>query len=208
MAQDREYCDRPTPAVLSGVQTARRGKIVTREAIAGRNQNTMRHRYSILKIALAVTVGFALPTAANSAEQIGYNGFGDIRVGMSIWKLLVVLGQNTTVESIESGCTNVYRTTSDDIIYMIVEDALARVEIRTPNLPTISGITIGATEQDILAAYPDRVEISDHEYQEGHYLTVYSSDRKSAVVFDTDGTHVRSFRIGRLPEALYIEGCS
>jgi hypothetical protein len=63
-------------------------------------------------------------------------------------------------------------------------------------------------ERDVFTAYPGRVEVSDHEYQEGHYLTIHSADGKSALVFDTDGTTIRSFRIGRLPEALHVEGCS
>jgi hypothetical protein len=123
---------------------------------------------------------------------------------------LVALGEQLSIESVEGGCTSVYESaeTPPELVYMIVDDALVRVEVRAPTMATLSGVTVGDTEADVLAAYPGRVEVSDHEYQEGHYLTVYSTDRRSALVFDTDGTSIRSFRIGRLPEALHVEGCS
>jgi len=146
--------------------------------------------------------------SAGTPERIGFSGFGTIRMGMSLWELLVALGEHTTVENIERGCTSVYVTGSADVVYMVIDDALARVEVRTPSLPTLSGIKVGDTERDIFVAYAGRVVVSDHEYQEGHYLAVYSTDRRSAVVFDTDGNRIRSFRIGRLPEALHVEGCS
>ena len=129
---------------------------------------------------------------------------------MPLWDLLVALGDQVTVETVEGGCTHVYASspTPPELLFMVVDGVVARVEVRTPTIATISGVSVGGTEADVFRAYPDRVEVGDHEYQEGHYLTVYSTDRKSALVFDTNGVTIRSFRIGRLPEALHVEGCS
>lgn len=161
------------------------------------------------RIALVATIVLASDrVAADSSHRIGYSGFGSVRIGMPLWRLVVALGEHVTVESVEGGCTTVYSATSTDLTYMVVDDVLARVEVRTPELSTLSGVKVGDTEEEVFAAYGARVAVSDHEYQEGHYLTVYSSDRRSAVVFDTDGTRIRSFRIGRLPETLHVEGCS
>lgn len=160
----------------------------------------------------ALLAGAALagssPIAADPAPRIGYRGSGEIRIGLPIWELLRALGEPTTVETIEGGCTSVYGAGPTSPIYLVVEGTLARIEIRAPGVRTLSGVEVGGTEQDVFEAYPGRVEVREHQYQDGHYLTVYSSDRRSAVVFDTDGARIRSFRIGRLPEVLQIEGCA
>jgi hypothetical protein len=90
---------------------------------------------------------------------------------------------------------------------MIVGDHLARIDVDRPGIATLSGVRVGDTEDEVKAAYRD-VETTEHEYAEGHYLTVKSPDGRSSLVFETDGTFITSFRIGRLPEAHYIEGCS
>jgi hypothetical protein len=41
--------------------------------------------------------------------------------------------------------------------------------------------------------------VTDHAYVDGHYLTITSDDRRSALVFETDGVKVTSFRVGKLP---------
>ncbi len=163
----------------------------------------------VVAIALAGALACSPPAAqASEPKGIGYAGIGDLRIGMSLWHLLETLQQSVTVESVEGDCTNLYSTESPDLVYMVVAGNLARIEVLTPDLATLSGVSVGDSEDDVFAAYPGRVEVSEHQYQEGHYLTVYSSDRESALVFDTDGTRIRLYRIGRVPEALHIEGCS
>lgn len=156
--------------------------------------------------AFVVLAGAAL--AADPTPRVGFRGVGEIRIGMALWDLLRALGEPTTVQAIEGGCTSVHGAGPDAPLYMVVDGVLARIEIRAPGVRTLSGVEVGGTEQDVFEAYPGRVEVREHQYQDGHYLTVRSSDGRSAVVFDTDGTRIRSFRIGRLPEALHVEGCS
>lgn len=174
-----------------------------------RVERVVRFRPFVVRIALvAALVLQGHRAVADSVARIGYDGFGQVRFGMSLWALLTVLGEHVTVEGVECGCTSVYRTRSTGPVFMVVGDRLVRIEVRSAGLQTISGVGVGDTEEDVYTAYAGRVAVDDHEYEEGHYLAVYSSDRKSALVFDTDGSRVRSFRIGRLPEALYVEGCS
>lgn len=162
---------------------------------------------SLLGAALVVAVSVAA-VAAEPSQGVGFEGLGNIRIGMPLWTLLDALHAQVTVEAIEGGCTSIYDSVPPKLTFMVVDGRLARIEVNTPDVATLSGIRVGDTESDVAAAYGGRVEVSDHEYQEGHYLTVYSRDRSSAVVFDTDGERIRSFRIGRLPEALHVEGCS
>jgi hypothetical protein len=73
---------------------------------------------------------------------------------------------------------------------------------------TVSGARVGDPESRIHELYGRRVAVSEHAYVDGHYLTIRSDDGRSALVFETDGVKVTSFRVGRMPEAGWIEGCS
>lgn len=170
----------------------------------------MRPRPLLVQTVLITALLVSASTASESPPRVGFQGMGSARIGISLWDLLVSLGEHVTIESVEGGCTSLYKNASSppELIFMVVDGRLARIEVRTPDISTFSGVSVGETESDVFTAYPGRVEVSDHEYQEGHYLTIYSADRESALVFDTDGTAIRSFRVGRLPEVLHVEGCS
>jgi len=145
----------------------------------------------------------------SAADRIGFAGVADVRIGMQLWQLLDTLGQKATVEAVDNDCTYVVPANEPlGLSYMIISGELARIDVVRPGISTISGVQVGNSEAEVKAAYDDHVDITDHQYVDGHYLTVKSTDGHSAVVFETDGTVVTSFRIGRLPEAQYIEGCS
>jgi hypothetical protein len=56
--------------------------------------------------------------------------------------------------------------------------------------------------------YGPRLEVTPHKYVDGgHYLTVRSSDRRYAMVMETDGSKVVFIRSGLVPAAEYVEGC-
>jgi hypothetical protein len=54
------------------------------------------------------------------------------------------------------------------------------------------------------------VEVTPHKYvaPDGNYLTVWSTNHKAAVRFETLQGKVTSFYAGRVPEVEYVEGCS
>jgi hypothetical protein len=128
---------------------------------------------------------------------------------MSLWELIASLGQEVVVEPEDNGCTFVDPKDQQlGLVYMVTDGSLARIDVTKPGIATLSGIQVGDTEQAVYAAYTSRVQASEHQYVDGHYLTVRSRDGHAAVVFETDGRIVTSFHIGRLPEAQWIEGCS
>ena len=67
---------------------------------------------------------------------------------------------------------------------------------------------MGSLESELVATYGDRVQVSPHKYTgpTGHSLTVEQGER--ALVYETDGERVTSWRAGRLPEVKWVEGCS
>lgn len=95
--------------------------------------------------------------------------------------------------------------------FMVVHGAIARVDISDSGITTAEGARIGDSEQRIHELYSGRVTVEPHKYVDGHYLVVAPSapaDSGHAIIFETDGSRVTSFRAGRVPEVRYIEGCS
>ena len=91
---------------------------------------------------------------------------------------------------------------------MEIAGRIVRVDITAPGVPTeAAGIEVGATESQVREAYGARVSSSPHKYTNGRYLTI-SADSDHRVVFETDGERVTRYRVGRLPEVEWVEGCS
>jgi hypothetical protein len=97
------------------------------------------------------------------------------------------------------------------ISFMVIRGRVARVDVESGRTSTEAGARIGDTETKIKKLYGRRVRVEPHAYAEGapwHYLIVPGPDRKHALVFETDGHRVTSYRAGRRPEVEYVEGCS
>jgi len=94
----------------------------------------------------------------------------------------------------------------DTIRAIFVDSQLVRVDVRDGTRATTSGVRIGTQEADAIAAYEGEVEITPHEYIDGHYLTV--RDNGHAIVMETDGQRVTAFRAGAIPYVEWVEGCS
>jgi hypothetical protein len=128
---------------------------------------------------------------------------------MSLSELRSALGGSLVLEGpVEGGCR--YARPGGEctgLHFMLVDGVLARIDVDDGDYPTISGARVGDSEERVQALYKNRLEVSRHAYVEGHYLRLVSGDGKSALVFETERGTVVQIRIGRLPEADYIEGC-
>jgi hypothetical protein len=52
------------------------------------------------------------------------------------------------------------------------------------------------------------LEISPHDYaDDGHYLTLYTADKKYAILFEEFGGRVQEVRAGLASSVEYVEGC-
>jgi hypothetical protein len=93
---------------------------------------------------------------------------------------------------------------------MLVRDTVARLDVRDSTLATVAGARIGDPEARVLELYRGRVTTEPHKYVSGgHYLVVNSpADSTQRLVFETDGKRVTSYRVGRMPEVMWVEGCS
>ena len=169
-----------------------------------------------LSIVLTITAlvfhsGLAAPPPLPTHDRVSFEGVGEVRVGITLNQLKSIYSVPMTVEDelVEGGCTFAYpKKNPYGISFMVVSGIVARIDLFHVGFKTKAGGQVGDTEKAIKSLYGVRVKVTPHAYDEtGHYLTVRSSDGKSSLVFETDGKVVTGIRIGRLPEAEYIEGC-
>jgi len=154
------------------------------------------------------------PASADSAHADSTMGFsfthiGKLRVGMSAAEARTALG--LPASSVKSGECRYLDTKGRSRIYvMLVRDTVARLDVRDSTVATAAGVRIGDAEARVLEAYRGRVKTEPHKYVDGgHYLVVASQpDTTRQLVFETDGRRVTSYRVGRVPEVRWVEGCS
>jgi hypothetical protein len=146
--------------------------------------------------------------------KVQINGIGDLRIGMTLSEAeQAARSQLVPNGKIDRKCYYVRPPKgSQNISMMVVEGRIARIDINPgSSIKTLSGAGIGDSEQQIEKLYYDRLKVTPHKYTAGHYLTflpIGKIDRNYRLIFETDGRQVVNYRVGRMPEVAYIEGCS
>lgn len=150
----------------------------------------------------------------SSRSNLLLRGIGDVPIGLTVAETARAAGINLVNESPKGSCYYVKPSKNfQDIDFMVVDGRVARVDVdRDSKVTTLRGAKIGDSEGRIKSLYRGQIEVTRHEYVTGgHYLTFIPKDkvdRNYRVVFETDGKRVTRMRSGKLPEVLYIEGCS
>lgn len=134
-------------------------------------------------------------------------GVGAVRVGMTRAQAEAVLSAPLEGDPGANGC--VYLRSSalpEGVRLMGIGGLIVRVDITAPGVPTAAGVEVGAFAREVHAAYGPGVTVSPHKYTDGQYLTIARNGQ--AVVFETDREWVTRYRVGRVPEVEWVEGCS
>jgi hypothetical protein len=94
--------------------------------------------------------------------------------------------------------------------FTLTGDVITRAETRDARYATVSGVSVGNTVAQAQKAYGKRLNTAPHPYfAQGKVLTVYSPDRKFALVMESnDQGRIITLRGGRLPEVGWLEGCA
>lgn len=140
-------------------------------------------------------------------------GIGPVRAGMLQSTLLAHIGQPARAGYYaQDRCTYTRGTALPaGVQVMIFDSTVARIDVAQPGVRTREGAQVGDTEAAVLARYRGRVAVTPHAYSgpQWHYLTVTPpGDPQHRIVFETDGATVQNYRVGRLPEVEWVEGCS
>jgi hypothetical protein len=150
----------------------------------------------------------------SSASKTQTDGIGAVRVGMTVKQAAKAAGLNLVPSNGDNNneCRYVHPQTGlKNLEMMVSKDRIVRIDILSgSSIKTLKGAGIGDSEAKIKSFYPGRIEVSPHKYTKGHYLTFVPADRadQHRIVFETDGRKVLNYRVGKLPEVEYIEGCS
>lgn len=157
--------------------------------------------------------GNAASPTANDAWTVTETGIGPVRANMTLEDANTALGGLLTwSRPLDPNCDYVRPTgAAPEVLFMVVADRIARVDVRDSSVATAAGARIGDSEARVLRLYQGRVRVLPHHYVDGHYLVVIPrapADTVHRILFETDGTKVTTFRSGRWPEVEWIEGCS
>ena len=157
----------------------------------------------------------AAPKAASAAASTSWtvtpSGIGPLRAGMTVADANKAVGSGFAAPAgADPACSYAKLTKAPDgLAVMLVNNKIARIEVRSGAITTAEGARIGDTESRINSLYSGRVTTSPHKYTTGgHYLTVTPvNDTTHRIVFETDGKAVTNYRAGVLPSVEYVERC-
>ena len=171
----------------------------------------------LLMISRALTGLFVLGVLTTSTSMAGegwivrQNGVGPVKIGMSLGQLNAVLHEKFAppTSKDEQACFYVDTAKQRQILFMIVDGRLARVDVSKAGLGTAEGIQVGDSEERARQVYGSRLEVKPHAYTgpQGHYLTLRSTDGRYGIRFVTDEGKITMFYAGRFDAIQYIEGC-
>src|SRR4051812_13056728 len=145
---------------------------------------------------------------------VNEDGLGQIQIGMNLDDA-VNMGLLNENPNMKPQCDFVFPAVGagipDGVSVMVVKGKVARIDVDTGAVTTEDGVRVGDSEQKVQSVYDGDLQVEPHKYiTGGHYMTVMgdSTSAGKAIVFETDGKKVTSFRAGRLPEVKWVEGCS
>ncbi len=174
--------------------------------------------------AAAASAALTAPAPSNSpGARFGFYGLSPAQAGQALAQAEIALGQPLQVETAAAkplkavaagaaapGCH--YRSTvrQPGVRYAMAGDLITRIETRDPRYATVSGVHVGDSLARAQQAYGKRLVSGPHPYfDQGRMLSVYSPDRRFALVMETnDAGRIITLRGGRLPEVGWLEGCS
>jgi hypothetical protein len=138
-------------------------------------------------------------------------GFGPVEAGMRLSEVSAALGVPTTAGGTGEACTIIHPAALPaGVSFMVVGDVVARVQVESAGVATAEGVGVGTTQAQARTIYAGRVTSTPHKYTTGRYLTVRSAapaDSSFRMIFETDGKQITRYRVGRMPEVEWVEGC-
>ena len=158
----------------------------------------------------------ALPKTATPqvAWQATVQGVGPVKLGMTLAQAEQAMGRKLVSQWPDSDSTEcAYYTTEpkiEGLLFMTSQGRIVRYDVRGAGVRTRSGVAAGDSVEHVRAVYGGQLEVSPHHYTgpEESYLTLWSSDRKTAIRFETLQGRIDRFYAGFAEQAQYVEGCS
>jgi hypothetical protein len=157
------------------------------------------------------------PAATPDPALTHFKGYGPARFGALEERVRMAWGQPMTgrtpidLQNCHYLVPEARGVAVPDISFMIVDGQVARNDVRGKQYTAPGGVRVGMHADDVLAAFPGRVEEQMHKYVDGaRYLIVAPEDGgETRLVFEADRLgRISTWRIGRPPAVFYVEGCA
>jgi len=151
------------------------------------------------------------PVFANSHDRLTMDGLGEIHFGMTLGAIERVLDAHLTQTDGTPESKSCWVHTRPDglnagIGYMIENGHLTRIEINNPSrVLTEKHIGVGSTIASLREAYGYRLVVERHI--DGDRFVLNAPNHRRAIIFETDGRSVVTFRVGEYPSVAYDEDC-
>ncbi len=152
-------------------------------------------------------VATSAPATAADANTLTLEGLGELRIGEPIPSGSSFASRGAQIPG--STCRTLSSPDYPGVIAMTVDGELRRTTVSDGSkVALVEGISAGATETQVRAAFPGFVE-SPHKYlaTPGKYLTQPGADPRLHFEINTDKT-VNLIHVGALPELTWVEGCA
>ena len=139
-------------------------------------------------------------------------GIGRVRFGMTLKALGTALGDSALAATVSTtSCTYVRpKAVPRGIGLMISNGTVVRADVDSAGILTEAGIGVGDSEVSVLVINSGRVRVEPGKYAglQSHTLTVADpGDPEHAMIFETDGGKVRTFRAGVRSAVELVERC-
>lgn len=161
-------------------------------------------------------VALCAATGAQAAGEgrFGWLGLAPTSVGQTLAQAEAALGAPLQIAPPAPKDGNACHTRSavsqPGVAYTVSQGVVTRVETRDARYLTVRGVRVGDEVKRVKQIYGPRLSVTPHVYfARGLMLTVYSPDRKFALVMESnDSGHIVTLRGGMVPAVEFLEGCS
>ena len=156
---------------------------------------------------------------APTAELLTPDGWGPLRIGMSLAEVVAAAGPDANPEAVggpEPAACDEFRPRDapPGVLVMVERGILTRISVsRTRDIRTPEGLRVGDPDSAVLAAYGSRARVEPHKYVEApaRYITVWrergpEADRRGIRYEVGSGGDIVHMRAGG-PSIEYVEGC-
>lgn len=157
----------------------------------------------------------ATEVAPQAASLATFEGYGDMRLGSTVDEARAAWGGELDGAPVE-GTTCHYLMPhgvklASEFGFMMEDGRFVRYDVGTEQEVAPGGGKVGMQADALHALYGEALTASPHKYVEGgQYLSMDADGTvPSRLVFETDAAgKVVRWRVGLLPQADYVEGCS
>ncbi|WP_395648313.1 hypothetical protein [Terricaulis sp.] len=176
-------------------------------------------------------LGFALLTLAacqwdppsqgardSSVPPLTVEGYGDMRIGMTLAEARTASGQALDAEALEpdapGACSEQqYTTTDGDMLWLMFEgDKLVRITATNEGgarTRTAQNVGVGSTDAEVRTAYQNLVEEGSHyNAAPAHNLIAWTVPEQSGILFEVNEQGVVTAVHAGGPQIQYMEGCA